>query len=290
MNILSFTVNTLNTTVVYALFALAVVFAYRTSRILFFCAGEIGTMSAYILADVWDMTHHSGGGLALAVLATLLFDVLTGSALFLVLREEKQEDPFTGTAITIALSILFIGAMSVTWGSLVKQLPLVTGAVSWQGTTVQIVSLVTICLGAAAITGILSFFYMTRIGVELQALANNRRLAVLCGISINASMLLVWTSCCVMSGFAGVLSGAVSSISVEGSAVGFSGIVAAIIGGLTSPGGALIGALLLAIGENLISLFFDVRYNVVIPVAMLTILLIVRPWGISANVERITRT
>jgi branched-chain amino acid transport system permease protein len=103
-------------------------------------------------------------------------------------------------------------------------------------------------------------------------------------------MLLVWMAASVVSGLAGVLSGAISSVSVEGSAVGFSGLVAAIIGGLTSPGGALIGALLLAAGENLVSMYFDIRYSVVVPVILLVALLAVRPWGISARVERIART
>jgi branched-chain amino acid transport system permease protein len=86
------------------------------------------------------------------------------------------------------------------------------------------------------------------------------------------------------------LSGAISSVSIEGAAVGFSGLVAAIIGGLTSPGGAIIGAMLLAVGENTISLFFDVRYSVVVPVGLLVALLAVRPYGLSARIERIART
>jgi branched-chain amino acid transport system permease protein len=291
MTLLPYAINTLSTAVVYALFALAIVFAYRTSRILLFCVGEIGVMSAYILSAALQWTGSStAGGIALAVAATILFDTAIGVVLFLVLGLEKQEDSFTGTAITIALAIFFAGCMSVIWGGRVEQLPFPNGTISLLGASFSIVSFISIAIGAVVILAILALFYNTPIGVELQALANNRELAILNGIPVNSRMLTVWIAASIASGLAGVLSGAISSVSIEGSAVGFSGLVAAIIGGLTSPGGAIIGAMLLAVGENTISLFFDVRYSVVVPVGLLVALLAVRPYGLSARVERIART
>ncbi|MFT3732969.1 MAG: branched-chain amino acid ABC transporter permease [Hyphomicrobium sp.] len=290
MNFASFAVNTLSTTMVYALFAMAVVFAYRTGRILFFCVGEIGTVSAYVMAEVWSWSGQTVAGLPFAVLATLGVDVAGGVVLFFILSQEKQDDPFVGTAITIALAIILVGVMSVIWGSSVEQLPLVKGFVTIGGATLPLVGLVAIAVGALTVLTVLPLFYWTPIGVELQAVAENRQLAMLNGIPVERRMLMTWIGACILCGIGAVLAGAVSAISVEGSAIGFSGIVAAIIGGLTSPGGALAGALILATGENLISLFFDVRYSTVVPVAFLLILLMVRPWGLSSRVERIFRT
>jgi branched-chain amino acid transport system permease protein len=290
MTIFPYAINTLSTAVVYALFALAIVFAYRTSRILLFCVGEIGVMSAYVLSGVLHWTGNTGGGIALAVAVTLLFDAVIGVMLFLVLGQEKQEDPFTGTAITIALAIFFAGCISVIWGGRVEQLPFPNGTVSLVGASISIISIISIAIGAVVALAILALFYNTSIGVELQALANNRELAILNGIPVNSRMLTVWIAASIVSGLAGVLSGAISSISAGGSAVGFSGLVAAIVGGLTSPGGAIIGALLLAAGENITGLFLDVRYSVVVPVGLLVALLALRPYGLSARVERIVRT
>ncbi len=275
---------------VYALFALAVVFAYRTGRILFFCVGEIGTVSAYVMAEVWGWSGQAVADLPIAILATLAVDVAVGLLLFVILSQEKQEDPFVGTAITIAIAIILVGLMSIIWGSSVEQLPLVKGSVTFAGATLPLVSFVAIAAGALTVLAVLILFYWTPIGVELQAVAENRQLAALTGIPVDRRILMTWIGACTLSGIGGVLSGAVSSISVEGSAIGFSGIVAAIIGGLTSPGGALAGALILAAGENLISLFFDVRYSTVVPVALLLVLLMVRPWGLGSRVERIFRT
>jgi len=290
MTILPYAINTLSTAVIYALFALAIVFAYRTSRILLFCVGEIGVMSAYVLSAVLHWTGNTADGIALAVVMTLLFDVAIGIVLFLVLGQEKQEDPFTGTAITIALAIFFAGCISVIWGGQVEQLPFPNGTISVVGASISIVSIISIAIGAVVAIAILALFYNTSIGIELQALANNRELAVLNGIPVNSRMLTVWIAASIVSGLAGTLSGAVSSVSAGGAAVGFSGLVAAIIGGLTSPGGAIIGAMLLAVGENITSLFLDVRYSAVVPVGLLVALLALRPYGLSARVERIVRT
>ncbi len=290
MTVLPYAINTLSTAVVYALFALAIVFAYRTSRILLFCVGEIGVMSAYVLSAVLHWTGTTAGGIVLAVAMTLLFDTVIGIVLFFVLGQEKQEDPFTGTAITIALAIFFAGCISVIWGGQVEQLPFPNGTISIAGASISIISVISIAVGAVVAVAILALFYNTSIGIELQALANNRELAVLNGIPVNSRMLTVWIAASIVSGLAGVLSGAISSVSAGGTAVGFSGLVAAIIGGLTSPGGAIAGAMLLAAGENITSLFLDVRYSAVVPVGLLVALLALRPYGLSARVERIVRT
>lgn len=290
MNLASFAVNTLSTTMVYALIALAVVFVYRTGRILFFCVGEIGTVTAYVMAEVWNWAGQTAAGLPIAIAAALAVDIAIGLLLFGILSQEKQEDPFLGTAITIAVGIILVGLMSVMWGSSVEQLPLLKGYLTFGGTTLPLVGFVAIFLGALTVLSVLALFYWTSIGIELQAAAENRQLATLNGIPVGRRVLMTWIAACALSGVAGVLAGSVSSISVGGSAIGFSGIVAAIIGGLTSPGGALAGALILAAGENLISLFFDVRYSTVVPVALLLVLLTVRPWGLSSRVERIFRT
>ncbi|MFA5597472.1 MAG: branched-chain amino acid ABC transporter permease, partial [Pusillimonas sp.] len=201
-----------------------------------------------------------------------------------------RNDPFIGTVLTVAISILLVGVMAVVWGSAVEQLPLPNQTVLFAGQSFSLIGLGTILVGSVLAVIVLGFFYKTNIGIELQALANNRKLAVLAGIPVRSRMLGVWVGASVISGIAGVLLAAVASVSVEGAVVGFSGMVAAIIGGLTSPAGALVGALILALGETVVGLSFDIRYSIAVPVGLLVVLLAVRPWGLSARVEQITRT
>ncbi len=290
MSLLPTVVNVLSVAVIYLLFALAVVLAYRISRILLFCVGEIGMVSAYVFHTTWVGMGNDYWAFWLAVQAVLLVDALIGWLLFLILEQELRNDPFIGTVLTVAISILLVGVMAVVWGSAVEQLPLPNQTVLFAGQSFSLIGLGTILVGSVLAVIVLGFFYKTNIGIELQALANNRKLAVLAGIPVRSRMLGVWVGASVISGIAGVLLAAVASVSVEGAVVGFSGMVAAIIGGLTSPAGALVGALILALGETVVGLSFDIRYSIAVPVGLLVVLLAVRPWGLSARVEQITRT
>lgn len=297
MNLPSLLLNILSSTVVYALFALAIVFAYRTSRVLLFCIGEIGMVSAYVLLQVWGWagTQEFAGGsvsaFAVGLAAALCISALQGGLLYLVLGKIGTDgDPFIGTVVTIAFGIVLFGLMTTLWRGEITRLPLPDLPVVLAGQTLSALVLGIVATGALLIALLLLAFYRSNLGLEMQALASNRALAELRGVPVQRRLATVWIASAVIAGIAGIFSAALSAVSVEGATVGFSGIVAAIIGGLTSPLGGIAGALLLATGENITSLFFEARYSIVVPVLLLAMLLIVRPSGLSARVERIART
>lgn len=297
MNLPSLLLNILSSTVVYALFALAIVFAYRTSRVLLFCIGEIGMVSAYVLLQVWgwagaqDLAGGGASAFAAGMAAALCVSALQGGLLYLVLGKIGTDgDAFTGTVVTIAFGIVLFGLMTTLWRGEITRMPLPDWPVALAGQTLSGMVLGIVAAGAALISLLLLAFYRSNLGIEMQALASNRALAELRGVPVQRRLATVWIASAVIAGIAGIFSAALSAVSVEGATVGFSGIVAAIIGGLTSPLGGIAGALLLATGENVTSLFFEARYSIVVPVLLLVILLIVRPSGLSARVERIART
>jgi branched-subunit amino acid ABC-type transport system permease component len=291
MSALPFTLDALSSAVIYALFALAVVLAYRTSRVLMFCVGEIGVLSAYVVRDVWAWTGDSAAGLALAVLAALCVASIVGWVLYALLRQlSASSDHFVGTVVTIAVSIFLEGLMSAIWNGETEQLPFTRHALSIGGVSLSVLSLWIVLLGGGLIVAALLVLHRSRVGIELQALSGNWQLAVLSGIPAARRLSAVWIAASMLSAVAGIFSAAISAVSIGGASVGFSGIVAAIMGGLTSPGGAMAGALLLAFGENLTSLYFDARYALAVPVVALVLLLALRPAGLSARVERISRT
>ncbi|SDC89699.1 branched-chain amino acid ABC transporter permease [Paraburkholderia lycopersici] len=291
MNTLSFVLDLLSSAVIYALFGLAIVLAYRTSRVLMFCVGEIGMTSAYVLRSVWLWAGGTAGGLALAAAAALGVAALAGWGLYALLRRlSANGDHFVGTVVTIAASIFLEGLMSAVWNGETVQLPFPRGAVTLGGASLSIVSLGIVAAGGLLIAALLLAFYRTRAGIELQAVAGNWQLAVLSGIPAARWLAVAWIVAATVSAVAGIFSAAVSAVSASGAAVGFSGIVAAIMGGLTSPAGALAGAFMLAAGENVTSLYLDARYSVVVPVVLLVLLLALRPSGLSGRTERISRT
>lgn len=295
MNLPSFVFTVLSNTVVYALFALAIVLAYRSSRVLLFCVGETGVIAAYLTLNVanWVSGGAAGSalGLAAGLCAALAASAAIGAALYWVLgRNEGRSDPFVGTAVTIAFSIALLGVMTILWKGQIARLPVTDRAVAWFGAPVQETAITITLIGAVLVASLLTLVYRSGIGRELLAVSGNRTLARLRGIPVQRRLATVWIGSSVISGLAGIGSCALSAVSIEGSAVGFSGIVAAIIGGLTSPGGAIAGAFLLALGESATNLYMDARYSVAVPVFALVALLAVRPSGLSAKIEAISRT
>ncbi|SDV48946.1 branched-chain amino acid ABC transporter permease [Chitinasiproducens palmae] len=302
MNVLSFVCNTLASGAVYALFALAVVLVYRSSRVLLFCIGEIGMIAAYTLLHTWAWLAGEAGGLptastplwqgfALGLLAALLASAAVGFVLYLCLgRLDRIASPFVGTAVTIAFSIALLGLMTTLWQGEIARLPLPDRSFRVGGQSASTLAVAVAVLGGILVAACLALLRGSRVGIEMQALASDRRLALLRGVPVQRRLLTVWLGSAALSGLAGTASATLSAVSIDGAAVGFSGIVAAILGGLTSPGGALVGALLLAVGENLTSLYFDARYSVAVPVLALLAMLALRPSGLSARVEHIVRT
>ncbi|WP_454874409.1 branched-chain amino acid ABC transporter permease [Paraburkholderia xenovorans] len=291
MNVWSFSLDLLSSAVTYALLALAVVLAWRTSRVLMFCVGEIGMTSAYVMNGIARAAGGGVWGFALGVAGALVVAALIGWLLFALLRQlSAAGDYFVGTVVTIAVSIFLTGLMSSVWSGETVQLPLPHPVLAWGGVTFSAVSACIVVIGAALIGVLLFAFYQSRAGIELQAVAANWTLAVLSGIPAARWFAAVWIVASMLSAVGGIFSGAISAVSISGAAVGFSGIVAAIMGGLTSPAGALAGAFALALGENLTSLWFDARYSVAVPVVLLVLLLAMRPAGLSGRVEHISRS
>jgi branched-chain amino acid transport system permease protein len=280
---------TVSTAAVYALFALAVVLVYRASRIVLFCIGETGMVSAYAGYTVWTAVGGAAG-LVLGIAAALLAASLTGVALYRATGWlNREHDHFSGTVVTIAVGIVLFGLMTTLWNGEVSRLPINIGYVDIFGARLPGLGFAVAGIGAAITALLLYVFWRTGLGLETRALADNRLLAQLRGIRVQRRLLTVWVVAALLSGIGGLLSASLSSVSVEGSAVGLSGVVAAIIGGLTSPGGAIVGAFVLAAAENITISYFDARYSLVVPIVFLVILLLLRPSGLSAKTEGIAR-
>ncbi|WP_454917962.1 branched-chain amino acid ABC transporter permease [Xanthobacter sediminis] len=287
---ISFALSTLGIGVVYAILALAVVFVYRASRVLVFCVGEIGAVAAYVLRDGWALAGPGPWGFAIGVLAALAAAAFIGAVLYLLVeRLNPGGSHFIGTIITVAVGVVLLGLLAAGWGGEISRLPIRLGFTTIAGTRVPLLTPAIIAIGAVLLAAVFLLLHRSDFGIESQALSGNRTLAHLRGIPVSRRLLSIWVLAAVFSAIGGMLSAAFSSVSIEGASVGLSGIVAAIIGGLTNPAGAVVGAVLLALAENLTTAWFDARYSQVVPILSLLALLIVRPRGIGNRAESIER-
>lgn len=290
MSWLAFFFPAFATGLVYALLALGVVLTYRVSRVLPVHLGEVAMISAYIAAAVSKQGTGGPALLAAGIAGGLVAALVIGQFMYLMVeRAGARFGHFTGTILTVAAATVLLGFMSYFWGGEAYRLPL------WSGTTTLFgLRLPAAMVGAGVVSVVfivatVSYVHLTRSGLDMQAVANNSKLAALRGISINATRWQSWMIGHFLSGIGGILIGAISVVSTDNAVIGITAIVAAIMGGLTSLVFCIFGAVALALGEAAVTIYMQPRYAHAIPVLILLILLIFRPSGLSGHAEQIER-
>ncbi len=276
---------------VYAALAVAVVLVYRTNNVLTFHVAEAGVLSAYVMVTTIDMWGQgNSGSIIVGFAAAILIALAIGVVMHILIdRWARPFGHFVGTILTIAVATLLLGVVSMVWSGETRRLLLADGyfvigrnQVAWNSIIVTAV-----CLLAVITTYIV--VARTRLGIAMRAVANSTELARLRGIPVSKILLSVWLISGVLGAIGGVCMAALSSVAMEGAIVGVSAVVAAILGGMTSLGGAILGATLLAAGEQLVSVYIDARYSQVVPILALVIVLSIRPSGLSGRTESIAR-
>ena len=136
----------------------------------------------------------------------------------------------------------------------------------------------------ALVAGVLTerLLVRSRFGKALRAVADDPDAAALCGVPARRVVLQVFVLAGLLAGFAGLLDApGRSSLSVDdGVVLGLAGIAAALLGGLGSPRGALLGGLAVGLLQALVVTALDARWTDVVPLALLVVLLAVRPEGL----------
>ena len=282
-NFLQQVVSGLATGGIYASLALAIVLIYRATRVINFAQGEMGMFAAFIALWLID----SGWPYWAAFFATLGLAFLGGVAVErVVIRPVERAPVVTIVIVTVGLLIGLNGAAFWIWGGETRAFPSAfsTRAINVGGVafSIQDFGVIGVSLGMVALLYL--FFRFTKVGLAMRAAAFNPEASRLVGVRVGWMLALGW-------GFASVL-GAVSAMMVAPTVfldpnmmrpVLLYAIAAAILGGLDSPLGAVLGGLVLGVGLNLVSTYVDfVGDALKLPVAFVVILavLLVRPTGL----------
>lgn len=268
---------------VYASLALALVLIYRSTRVINFAQGEMGMFTTFIALWLIDAGWPYWG----AFFATLGMAFVGGVLLErVVIRPVERAPVVTVVIVTIGLLIALNGAAFWIWGGETRSFPSAfsTRAIHISGVAFSIQDFGVIGVSLAAVLLLYLFFRFTKLGLGLRAAALNPDASRLVGVRVGWMLALGW-------GFAAVL-GALSGMMVAPlvfldpnmmRAVLLYALAAAILGGLDSPIGAVVGGLSLGVGLNLVSTYVDfVGDELKLPVAFIVILavLVVRPVGL----------
>lgn len=274
---------------IYAAFALALVLIWRSTRIVNFAQGSMAAATSFIALAL----IHGGQSYWLAlVLALIAGFVLGGLIERVIIRPVEQGPELNPVIVTLGLFISIEALIAMIGGSSFQSFP---APFSLQGLKVggnHIAltpnDLFTIVAVLIVMVLLIALFRFTRVGLAMRASAFGQEVARLLGVRVGRMLTLGWALAAVVGSLSGLLiasGGLVSPYYME-SVIVF-GFVAAVLGGLDSPIGAVVGGLLLGLLLSYVSGYLSSSLVSLAALVILMIVLLVRPSGLfSSSVQR----
>lgn len=279
---------------VYALLALALVIIHRSTGVINFAQGEMATLSAYIC---WTLIANHGWPYWPAFAATLVASFLGGVGIHrLVIRPVERGSVLRIVIVTIGLLVAINGFVVWRWGGEPQQLSSPFGVRTFEvgGVVVAAHDLGTIAVAIGIVVVLWLLFQYTKVGLALRAAAVNPEEARLVGVRVSWMLALGWGLAATLGAVAGMLTAPTVGLDPNMMApVLIYAFAAAVLGGIDSPLGAVVGGLALGVLLNMLSylsqygIFDWFTEELRLPIALLIILvvLLVRPQGIFGRPE-----
>jgi branched-chain amino acid transport system permease protein len=269
---------------IYASLALALVLIHRATGIINFAQGEMAMFTTYIL---WALTTTHGWPYWPAFVVTLLAAFAGGIAIHrVVIRPVERGSVLTIVIVTIGLLLILNGAATWIWSGEVRAVesPFPTRTIDIGGVAISLQDLGTIAVTIGVVGLLWLFFQFTKVGLAMRAAAVNPLESRLVGVRVSWMLGLGWGLAAVLGAVSGML--AAPTVFLDPNmmqAILIYAFAAAVLGGIDSPVGAVVGGLLLGVGLNLLGQYVDfVGADLRLPAALLIILvvLLVKPSGL----------
>jgi branched-chain amino acid transport system permease protein len=271
---------------IYASLAVALVLIYRATEVINFAQGALATFTTYVAWQLmaWGLSYWP------AFACTLGIAFAGGSLVELVAIRpvERRGSQITAVIAAIGLLILVEGSVGWIWGNQVKFMPAPFPSHIYNvgGVAFSRQDLSTIGISIAAVLVLWLFFRFTKVGLAMRAAAVRPQAARLVGVRVSWMLSFGWGLAAVLGAVAGMMAAASPSVLLQPSMM--DGILiyafaAAVVGGLESAAGAVIGALLIGVLLNLLGSYVSwVTPQLLLPVAfvVMLIVLLVKPSGL----------
>jgi branched-chain amino acid transport system permease protein len=277
---------------IYALVSTGYILVYRVSRVLNLAHGELMMVGAYLLVSTSGL--FSGDPLLALVLAAV-GGLVMGIVVYAVLmRWMTGEAVLSAVLITIALGILLRGLVVLIWTT---QQFYPGATFGWRnppvhiapGVQISAASLAIVLLTILVYVGLFVFLQFTRWGIRMRAAGQNPLLAEQRGIRLHGVYAFAWGLSTFTASLAGMLLSLDSGVESTMATIGLKAFPAALVGGLDSLLGAVIGALIVAAAEIAAIQYVNPLLSDVVPFVVLLIVLAIRPWGLFGSREQLDR-
>ena len=273
--------NGLMAGVLYSLVALGFVLIYKASGIFNYAQGVMALFAALTLVGIMEgqvpfahlinnifgtQIHHFGWhvpALLAIVLTVIVMIFFAWCVNHFVMRHLVNQEPIILFMATIGLAYFLEGVGDLMWGSDIKKLDVglpqgineiidqTTFDAFGYGFFIDNLDIVATIIAVILVAGLVVFSQYTKQGRALRAVADDHQAALSVGISLNYIWVLVWSIAGFVALVAGIMWGAKSGVQFSLSLIALKALPVLLIGGFTSIPGAIVGGLIIGVGEKL---------------------------------------
>ena len=268
----------------YALIAIGYTMVYGILRLINFAHGDVFMVAGLI------MVYAIAGGLPmwLSIILVLVLTVVLGVVIERVAYKPLRSSPRMSVMISaIGVSYLLQNCALYFTGGLPRSypsIPFLSKQITIWGATTKMVTLITPILTVVLIFALVFLINHTKIGMAMRAVAKDFETSQLMGVKINSVISFTFVIGCFLAAVGSLLyfSNYTTVVPTSGAMPGLKAFVAAVFGGIGSIPGAVIGAFIIGICENIIKSFGEgwTVFSVAFTFVLLIVILLVKPTGI----------
>lgn len=281
-------INGLRTGSIYALIAIGYTMVYGIAKMINFAHGDIIMVGAYALYVFVVRLHVSP---VIAVLLTVAFCAVLGIVTEKIAYKPLRKAPPLAVLITaIGVSfflqnivLIIFKATPIPFGSIIK-----VPSISIAGLHISGLTVVTLVVSLVCMLCLHLFISKTKAGSAMRAVSEDRGAAELMGINVNQTISLTFAIGSALAAVAGILfiSQYESLQPTLGALPGIKAFVAAVLGGIGSIPGAMLGGIILGIIESIAKAYISTQLSDAIVFSVLVIVLLVKPTGLLGKMRR----
>ncbi len=269
----------------YGLFATAVVIIYKTSEVVNFAQGEMAMFSTFVAFHILTVYQYP---FWVALIVTLIFSVVLGIMIeYLFLRPAKHPTILGLIVITLGAEMFLMGLASWKWGAEQQyfNIPLDPGTTyePVAGMVMTNWTLAVLTVTVMVITVLYIFFNYTKLGVAMRATQQNKLAAKVMGIRTERILSIAWGFSALIGSLAGMFFASRATLDpvfmMEPFMRAFAG---AVLGGLMSIPGVIVGGVLMGLIENFFGFFWP-HWKPIIAFIVIILILCIKPSGLFTS-------
>lgn len=279
--------------IMYAMVALGFVLIFKASGVFNFAQGVMVLFAALTLVGLMEKF-----GLPVWLALPMTMGVMIGLAFVIercMLRPLVNQDPLILLMATIGLTFFLEGVGEVVWGSNVKKLNLGLPDASFfvGGILINQFELLSAVAAAILVVVLAVLSQKTTLGRALRAVADDHQAATAVGIPLKTVWVTVWSVAGIVALVAGIIWGEKSGVQFSLSLIALKALPVLILGGLTSIPGAIVGGLIIGVGEKIAEVYWGPVIGGAIEnwfaYVLALIFLLIRPHGLFGEeiIERV---